>query len=88
MQRTSSTFDSPHPSAPLLLASVEMLEVRTDEEAVAAAFPGSPTIRVDGRDIDPTGATAAPSLTCRIYHRPGGRVSPLPTRQQIEEALT
>ena len=87
-----------HPEARALLdavlaergidAPVEVLEVRTDEEALANAFPGSPTIRVDGRDVDPKGATAAPSLTCRIYHRPDGRVSPLPTRQQIEEALT
>jgi hypothetical protein len=69
-------------------APVEVLEVRTDEGAVAHAFPGSPTIRVDGRDVDSVGATAAPSLTCRIYHRPDGRVSPLPTREQIEEALT
>ena len=50
-------------------------------------FPGSPTIRVDGRDIDPAGASARPALNCRIYHLPDGRVSPVPTRQQLEEAL-
>ena len=50
-------------------------------------FPGSPTIRVDGRDVDPAGAGARPALTCRIYHLPDGRVSPVPSREQLEAAL-
>ena len=66
---------------------IEVREVRSDEEARALAFPGSPTIRIDGRDVDPDGAAARPALTCRIYRLPDGRVSPLPTREQIEEAL-
>jgi hypothetical protein len=68
-------------------AEVELREVHSDDEAAALHFPGSPTIRVDGRDIDPLGADAPPSLSCRIYHLPDGRVSPLPLRDQIEEAL-
>jgi hypothetical protein len=66
---------------------IHVHEVRSDEEARALGFPGSPTIRVDGRDVDPDGAAARPALTCRIYRLPDGRVSPLPTREQIEEAL-
>ncbi len=66
---------------------VEVKEVTTQAEAEALRFPGSPTIRIDGRDIDPAGADARPSLTCRIYHLPDGRVSPVPTREQLEEAL-
>jgi hypothetical protein len=86
-----------HPEARALLAEVlaergldaevEEHEVTTTEEAEQLAFPGSPTIRVDGRDVDPAGAGARPALTCRIYHRPDGRVSPVPTREQLEEAL-
>jgi hypothetical protein len=68
-------------------ATVDVREVRTQEEARALGFPGSPTIRVDGRDIDPAGAEEPPSLSCRIYHLPNGRVSPVPTREQIEEAM-
>jgi hypothetical protein len=68
-------------------ADVELHEVHTDEEAAALRFPGSPTIRVDGRDIDPAGADSPPALTCRIYHLPDGRVSPLPAREQLLEAL-
>jgi hypothetical protein len=68
-------------------AEVELHEVHTDKEATALRFPGSPTIRVDGRDIDPAGADSPPALTCRIYHLPDGRVSPLPAREQLLEAL-
>jgi hypothetical protein len=68
-------------------AEVELHEVTTDTEAVGLAFPGSPTIRVDGRDVDPVGATSRPALTCRIYKLPDGRVSPVPSREQLEEAL-
>ena len=68
-------------------AEVVMREVFTDEEAQELRFPGSPTIRIDGRDVDPQGENARPALTCRIYHLPGGRVSPIPSRDQIEEAI-
>ena len=67
---------------------IEMREVPTHEDAVELGFPGSPTIRIDGRDVDPVGARAQPALTCRIYRLPGGRVSPIPSRQQLEEALS
>jgi hypothetical protein len=67
--------------------TVELREVHTDEEATALGFPGSPTVLVDGRDIDPAGAKAPPALTCRIYHLPDGRVSPVPSREQLEDAL-
>ena len=66
---------------------VELREVRSQAEAEELAFPGSPTIRFDGRDVDPVGEHARPSLTCRIYYLPDGRVSPVPSRAQLEEAL-
>jgi hypothetical protein len=69
-------------------ASVELREVRTDQEAQALRFPGSPTIRVEGRDVDASGADGRPALTCRIYHLADGRSSPIPSREQLEEALT
>ena len=86
-----------HPEALALLEDVlaehgiereiELHEVHSDDEAVECRFPGSPTIRFDGRDVDPAGAEARPALTCRIYHLPDGRVSPVPSRLQLEEAL-
>ena len=36
--------------------------MRTHEEAETLAFPGSPTIRIGGRDVDPDGAKAQPAL--------------------------
>ncbi len=67
---------------------IEMREVRTHEEAAELEFPGSPTIRIDGRDVDAAGAEGPAVLACRVYRLPDGRVSPLPSRQQLEEALT
>jgi hypothetical protein len=69
-------------------APIRMHEVRTDEEAKTLHFPGSPTIRVDGRDVDPAGANGRPALNCRIYYLPDGRVSPVPTREQLEAAVS
>jgi hypothetical protein len=67
---------------------IEVVEVRTDKDAARLGFRGSPTILVDGRDIDRWGGTRVGSrLTCRIYHLPDGRPSPVPSRQQLEEAL-
>jgi hypothetical protein len=68
-------------------ADVVEREVFSEGEARQLAFPGSPTIRVDGRDVDPQGAEAPPALTCRVYRLPDGRVSPVPSREQLEEAL-
>jgi hypothetical protein len=87
-----------HPEAMELLSGVlegrgiespiEVREVFTQAEAVELAFPGSPTIRIDGRDVDPAGAGSPPALTCRVYRFPDGRTSPVPSRQQLEEALS
>jgi hypothetical protein len=67
-------------------ADVIIREVRTQEEAEALDFPGSPTIRIDGADVDPAGAGARARLACRIYHV-DGRPSPVPSREQLEAAL-
>ena len=68
-------------------AEIRMHHVGTDAEARALRFPGSPTIRIDGRDIDPGGADATPALTCRVYYLPDGRASPIPSREDLEAAL-
>jgi hypothetical protein len=61
-------------------------EVVTDEDAVRLGFPGSPTIRVDGVDVqDPGGQPTG--LTCRLYHKRDGRPSPLPDAADVRDAL-
>jgi hypothetical protein len=68
-------------------ASVELVEVETDEEARSEAFPGSPTIRIDGEDPLPPGDGEPFSLTCRVYRLRDGRVSPTPDPEDLREAI-
>jgi hypothetical protein len=68
-------------------AAVDVREVATDEQAGAERFPGSPTIRVAGRDVQPPGEGDPFALTCRIYRRRDGRVSPTPDPEDVRAAL-
>lgn len=61
-------------------------EIRDDAQAAAEGFPGSPTIRVNGRDLQDPGNQPG-GLTCRIYRLRDGRISPLPDRGDVREAL-
>ena len=71
-----------------LEATVERIEVVTDEDAERWQFPGSPTLRVDGVDVDPAGASQmGTALTCRVYVLEDGRFSPVPSREMIRRAL-
>jgi hypothetical protein len=67
--------------------SLRSIEVDTDETAEREEFVGSPTVRVDGRDIQPPEAGEPIGLTCRVYHLRDGRISPLPDPEDIKEAL-
>jgi hypothetical protein len=67
---------------------VKEIEVLTDEDAERLAFPGSPTIRVNGMDVDPAGAAQmGTALTCRVYILEGKRYSPVPSKEMIQQAL-
>ncbi|RME44501.1 MAG: DUF2703 domain-containing protein [Chloroflexi bacterium] len=68
-------------------AEIQIIKIETDEEAQAWHFVGSPTILVNGRDIDPPPAHARPALTCRAYVWEDGRFSPLPSPDMIRRAL-
>jgi len=69
-------------------ASIERVKVETVEQAQELRFPGSPTIRINGVDIDPEGAASLPNaLSCRAYQREDGRISPLPSREQVRTAV-
>jgi hypothetical protein len=65
--------------------AVVVREVPTDEHAERERFTGSPTIRIEGRDIQPTDEPVG--LTCRVYRLRDGRVSPLPDRADVHDAL-
>ena len=67
-------------------AEVELVALNTDEEARRLRFPGSPTIRVDGRDAFPVPERAGYALGCRVYATPKG-LRGSPTAGMLEEAL-
>jgi hypothetical protein len=70
-------------------ASISVTEVLGQDDAERLSFIGSPTIRVEGVDVDPPaeGESQQPGLTCRVYRRADGRVSPLPGGEQVRDAL-
>jgi hypothetical protein len=65
---------------------VEVVKVETEERARELRFVGSPTIRVDGRDIDPP-SDSRYALTCRAYRLADDRISPLPSKDMIRRAF-
>ncbi len=63
--------------------AIREVEVTTDADAERLRFLGSPTVRVDGVDIDPEAASRTDySLCCRIYGSSG-----LPSRDLLVRAL-
>jgi hypothetical protein len=66
---------------------IEVREVGTEADAEREEFVGSPTIRLDGRDVLPPGEDEPVGLTCRIYRLRDGRVSPTPDPDDLREAL-
>jgi hypothetical protein len=64
---------------------VRTVHIGKQDEAVSRSFPGSPTFHVGGLDLFPI--DAPPALGCRVYRRPDGRVSPLPSTEELRERL-
>ena len=67
--------------------AIEMREVDTEDGARRERFIGSPTIRIDGSDIDPPPDCEPVGLACRVYRRRDGRVSPLPDPDDLRAAV-
>jgi hypothetical protein len=69
-------------------AEVELRRVADETDAQATRFLGSPTIRVDGRDVEP-GAEERDDygMTCRLYRTTAGLL-PIPDERWIVEALS
>jgi hypothetical protein len=65
---------------------LEVIKVETEDQARQLRFVGSPTIRVDGQDIDPPSEPRY-ALTCRVYRLEDDRISPLPSKDMIRRAL-
>jgi len=65
---------------------IDVRKIETDEQAEKFRFLGSPTILINGRDIDPPDKPHY-ALTCRAYRTEDGRISPLPPEALIRSAL-
>lgn len=69
-------------------AELVLRRIETPEAAQVERFLGSPTVRVDGRDVDPTAAGRTDyGLKCRLYRSPQHGQSPLPPEDWIRTAL-
>jgi hypothetical protein len=64
---------------------VHSVPVRTEAKAMALSFPGSPTVRVNGRDVEPN-PIMVPGLACRIYPNGTGIPNEEIVRAAISEA--
>ena len=65
-------------------ADLVLINVASEEQAAKVGFQGSPSIRVNGKDLD--GRDEGHSYGCRIY-KIGGRITATPTRDFIREKL-
>jgi hypothetical protein len=67
--------------------ALDVREIESDEQAERERFPGSPTIRIDGRDAVPPGEGDPIGLTCRVYRLRDGRPSPTPDPADLRDAI-
>ena len=68
-------------------ADVEMIHVADPADAQTKRFLGSPTIRIDGVDVEgPAAETHGYAYGCRVYTA-GGRTAGWPSVDQIRQAL-
>ena len=67
---------------------IHQVEVHTQAEAETIRFVGSPSIRINGYDIEPWARNAKGfGLSCRTYVN-GSRAGGVPPRELIRRAIT
>ena len=68
-------------------AAIELHRIDSPEQAEVLGFLGSPTVRVNGVDVEPGATTRTDfGLKCRLY-RSGGHHSHAPADEWIARAL-
>jgi hypothetical protein len=67
--------------------TVLVREVESERRADHERFVGSPTIRIDGEDVDPPPGDEPVGLTCRVYRLRDGRYSPTPDPATVRAVL-
>jgi hypothetical protein len=64
----------------------EISEVKVETTSGGTAFHGSPTVLIDGVDIEPPGSARDIGVTCRLYND-DGRASGVPPPGVLEDAI-
>jgi hypothetical protein len=64
-------------------AEIRSVPINCEDEAKALLFPGSPTIRIDGEDVEQH-ETVVPSLACRLYANYSG----IPSEELLRIAIS
>lgn len=67
-------------------ASIEMIRVVDEDDAVSKQFVGSPTLRVNGMDLFPDQMSGVYAMQCRVYPTPEGFRS-APSKEMLRGAL-
>ena len=65
-----------------LQAEICGVAVSSEAEAKVLLFPGSPTIRINGDDVQ-SARSSAPALSCRLYEAGSG----LPSEEVVRRAV-
>lgn len=69
-----------------LSEKIEIIEIKSDEDAKKYKFLGSPSIQINGLDIEKERRNDPPSFGCRVYRTREG-YSGIPPKEMIFEAL-
>jgi hypothetical protein len=67
-------------------APIERIAARDDEMAARVRFLGSPSIRIDGRDVVPEEGAGPYVLRCRVYPTSAG-LAGVPDKEAIRNAI-
>ena len=67
---------------------IELIQVADPEAAVKLRFLGSPTVRVNGVDVEPGAEERRDfAFSCRIYRREVGNAAEQPQESWVRDAL-
>lgn len=69
-----------------LAAAIKKVRITSEKDAKILKFPGSPTVRINGVDIDPKAKTAEGYIGCRIYMYKGTTYE-FPPKEMIKNAF-
>jgi glutaredoxin len=69
-----------------LKADVQVIQVKDEREARQYGFLGSPSVQIDGRDIERDRRRDTGSYSCRVYKTPNG-LTGVPPRELLVEAI-